>query len=243
MLLQIGIGITMYAGPAVKGAETENLTQNIIILTNREREKVSQSPLYENPTLNAAAQAKIDDMFAKNYWDHLGPNGETAWDFINSENYQYEVAGENLARGFTNSTDVVRAWMASPTHRKNLLNDRFQEIGVAVGSGKIHGATTTVIVQLFGRPRTAFAGESVKAQLSEAQTLLPEVSLENVTLPSKTPYFAVWTLIFGLIVIDGVMLRKLGLHASSKHLYSFRTALVMSLLMLALLSVGFTAIA
>jgi hypothetical protein len=133
--------------------------------------------------------------------------------------------------------------MASPTHKQNILNERFQEIGVAVGSGKIHGATTTVIVQIFGKPKTAFAGESVKANLAESTTLLPEMSLNNVTLPSKAPYFTVWALIFGLIVMDGVMLRKLGLHTSGKHLYGFRTALAMSLLMLILLSIGFTAIA
>lgn len=243
MVVQVGLGITLYSGPSVKGASTEALAQNIIVLTNQERQKAGRNVLYENQTLDEAAEAKLNDMFAKNYWDHLGPNGETAWDFISDENYQYEVAGENLARGFTNSKDVVRAWMASPTHKQNMLNARFQEIGLAVGSGKIHGATTTVIVQLFGKPKTAFAGESVKANIMENQTLMPEISLDNVTLPSKAPYFAIWSLIFGLIVVDGLMLRKLGLHTSPKHLYSFRTALAMSLLMLLLLSIGFTAIA
>jgi hypothetical protein len=243
MAIQVTVGVTMYAGPEVKGADTEALSQNIIMLTNQERSKVGASSLYENSTLDTAARKKLEDMFAKNYWDHLGPNGETAWDFIASENYQYEVAGENLARGFRSSEDVVRAWMASPTHRKNILNERFQEIGLAVGSGKVRGITTTVIVQLFGKPKTAFASESVRGDLAEAETLAPEMSLDNVTIPSKAPYFIAWTLIFGLLLVDGVMLRKLGLHTSPKHLYGFRTALAMSLFMLILLSIGFTAIA
>ncbi len=242
MTVQVGLGVTLYSGPQVKGADTETLKQNILLLTNKERQRAGQGELYENRALDKAAAAKLDNMFKENYWDHVGPNGETAWDFIGDQEYQYEVAGENLARGFSSSSDVVRAWMASPTHKQNILNNRFQEIGLAIGSGKIHGSTTTVIVQLFGRPKTAFAAENTRGALNTNQTLLPEVSLENVTLPSRAPYFAIWSLIFGLIVVDGVMLRKLGLHTSPKHLYGFRTALAMSLLMLVLLTVGFTAI-
>ena len=242
MLVQIGVGVTMYSGPEVKGADTEAVANGIITLTNQERNRNGAGALYENDTLNQAANRKLQDMFNKNYWDHTGPSGETAWDFITSENYQYEVAGENLARGFKNPTDVVRAWMASPTHRKNLLNDRFQEIGLAVGSGKIHGVTTTVIVQLFGRPKTAFASESIKGDEATETIVAPEMSFDNVTLPSKAPYFIVWTLLFALLVMDGIMLRKLGLHTSPKHLYGFRTALALSLFVLVLLSIGFTAI-
>lgn len=243
MAVQLIVGVTAFAGPSVKGAETENLADNIIILTNQERAKVGAERLYENSVLDTAAQKKLEDMFSKNYWDHTGPNGETAWDFISGEHYQYEVAGENLARGFKSSSDVVKAWMESPTHRKNLLNERYQEIGIAVGSGKIKGATTTIIVQIFGRPRTAFAAEGIKGETTGAETIKPEMNLENVTVPSKAPYFAVWTLLFGLLIIDGVMLRRLGLHTSPKHLYSYRTALALSLFMLVLLSIGFTAIA
>jgi uncharacterized protein YkwD len=243
MVIQVAVGVTINAGPAVKGSETENLAYNVVVLTNQERTKTGAGVLYENSTLNLAAQKKLEDMFAKNYWDHTGPNGETAWDFISSEDYQYEVAGENLARGFKRSEDVVSAWMDSPTHRKNLLNDRFQEIGIAVGSGKIKGVTTTVIVQLFGRPRTAFASENVKGELNTGQTLIPEVNFENITVPSKAPYLLVWGLLFGLLLVDGVLLRKLGLHTSQKHLFGYRTALAMSLFMLVMLSLGFSAIA
>jgi len=66
--------------------------------------------------------------------------------------------------------------------------------------------------------------------------------LENITLPSRTPYFIAWVLIFGLIVLDGIMLRKLGLHTSSKHLKSFRVAITMSIVMLVMLSIGIAAI-
>ncbi len=243
--LQIVFGVTLYSGPAVKGIDTEALSQNIISLSNKEREKNNVPNLYENNTLNIAAKQKLNDMFNKNYWDHIGPSGETVWEFIANEGYQYEVAGENLARGFSNPNNVVKAWMDSPTHRENILNTRFQEIGIAVGSGKIKGSTTTIIVQLFGRPKTAFAGaqQQEKLTMGTQSTLMPDFKIENITNPSKKPYFVVWVFIFALIVLDGVMVRKLGLHTSRQHVTQFKFALFMSVLVLAVLSIGFVAIA
>ncbi|MBW6431990.1 hypothetical protein K0A96_02290 [Patescibacteria group bacterium] len=243
VIIQLVFGVTAYSGPEVKGINTDNLRKEIITLANSERQIRNTGSLLESQLLNKAAQEKLNDMFAKNYWDHNGPGGETAWDFISASGYRYEVAGENLARGFSEPDEVMIAWMKSPTHRENILNYKFQEIGIAVGTGKIKGATTTVIVQLFGRPQTAFASESTTTPVAKTPVIVSDVSLENATLPSKTPYFLVWTLIFGLIILDGLMLRKLGLHTSPKHLYSFRVSIVLSIVMLALLSVGIAAIA
>jgi uncharacterized protein YkwD len=243
VIIQLTFGITAYSGPEVKGLNTENIKKEIITISNQERSAKNAGILYENPVLNQAAQNKLNDMFEKNYWDHTGPSGETAWDFISLHGYRYEVAGENLARGFSDPREVVNAWMKSPTHRENILNYKFQEIGIAVGTGKIKGATTTVIVQLFGRPQTAFASESTTTQALASPITTPELSLENATDPSKTPYFLVWTLIFGLIILDGLMLRKLGLHTSKKHLYNFRVSIFLSIVMLVILSIGITAIA
>ena len=63
-----------------------------------------------------------------------------------------EFAGENLARDFSNPASVVTAWMKSPTHKDNLLNPKFKEIGVAVVDGNLGGIATTLVVQFFGAP-------------------------------------------------------------------------------------------
>lgn len=239
---QIALGITVYSGPEVKGVDSNKLKKDIVSMVNLEREKTGKSTVYESLALSEAAEDKLQDMFSKDYWDHTGPNGETAWRFITNKGYQYELAGENLARGFSSSEEVMRAWMKSPTHRDNILNPRFQEIGLAVGSGKINNVTTTVIVQFFGKPKLAFASEKSDTALAGEATAVPRVGLGNITLPSRIPYFITWVLIFGLIVLDGIMLRKLGLHTSSKHLKSFRVAITMSIVMLVMLSVGVAAI-
>lgn len=246
-LSQILFGATMYSGPIVMNGEARAIAKNIIVISNTERSRLHLSNVYENETLNKAAEQKLKDMFSKNYWDHTGPNGETAWDFIKESGYTYLLAGENLARGFPSSTETVKAWMDSPTHRANILNNKFKEIGVAVGSGKIKGNLTTVVVQLFGEPRTAFASakeNSNTLQEVAGQTkIMPEFSLANATLPSKTPYFVLWTVILGLIIMDGLMIRRLGLHASKSHVFNLRVSLLMSLAVLALLTFGAVGIA
>jgi uncharacterized protein YkwD len=243
ILSQILFGATMYSGPVIMSGDAKVVAKNIVTLSNEEREDAGLGTISENEVLSKAAYKKLEDMFTKGYWDHTGPNGETAWDFITGSGYRYLLAGENLARGFNNSEDVIRAWMESPTHKANILNNRFTEIGVAVGSGKLAGNNTTVIVQLFGEPKTVYAAEGQGSGVLGEKKLIPEFSMSNTTLPSKTPYFLIWAFILGLIIIDGVMIRKLGLHASRSHLFNFRVSLLMSLLVLVIMGVGIVGIA
>jgi uncharacterized protein YkwD len=233
------LGATLYSGPIT--ADTKAIAKNIVTQSNMERKKTKAPELYESLILEKAAQEKLNDMFQKNYWDHYGPNGETAWDFIDNNGYSYHLAGENLARGFINSQEVVSAWMNSPSHRANILNDRFREIGVAVGSGKIKGQATTVIVQLFGEPKIAVAAEKSLNTNSEA-SIMPILSAEMATSPGRAVYWAAWLLIFALVLLDGLMIRKLGLHCSRSHRFNFRVSLLMSVIGLALLMFGFVAI-
>jgi hypothetical protein len=198
--------------------------------------------LYESEILKKTAELKLQDMLQKDYWDHTGPNGETAWDFMEQSGYRYLLAGENLARGYTNSQEVVEAWMNSPSHRSNILNGRFKEIGVAVGAGKIKGQMTTVVVQLFGEPKVAIAGQKTQS-INGSQKIMPELSADMATSPSKTPYFIAWLVVFMLVLLDGFMIRRLGLHTSKAHLFNLRASLLMSFAALVVLMFGFVAIA
>ncbi len=136
--------------PKILGYATNISPEKIITLTNDQRLQNNQSPLANSQKLNQAALAKASDMFANNYWAHTSPNGTEPWYFISQAGYQYKHAGENLARDFENSSEVVSAWMVSPTHKKNVLDSRFNNIGVAVVNGSINGQETTLVVQMFG---------------------------------------------------------------------------------------------
>lgn len=131
---------------------------NIISLTNKERTAGGLGTLTNNSKLASAALAKANDMLAKQYWDHFGPNGETPWQFIRASGYAYVFAGENLAKGFRTSEGVVEAWMASPTHRANIMSGNYRDIGVAVVEGELQGKQTILVVQMFGNLTSSVQG-------------------------------------------------------------------------------------
>jgi hypothetical protein len=94
--------------------------------------------------------AKGTDMLNRNYWAHVAPDGTEPWAFFINAGYKYRYAGENLARDFSSASSTVDAWMASPSHRENLLSNKYKDIGVAVVEGNLNGVDTTIVVQFFG---------------------------------------------------------------------------------------------
>jgi hypothetical protein len=80
------------------------------------------------------------------------PDGVSPWHWFSEAGYTFAHAGENLAVHFTDSREVVEAWMKSPTHRANIVNGNYQEIGVGTARGRFEGYDTVFVVQLFGTP-------------------------------------------------------------------------------------------
>ncbi|MBI5654536.1 hypothetical protein HZC53_02720 [Candidatus Uhrbacteria bacterium] len=141
--------------PAFNAFSSAITPQNIVELTNREREKLNIDTLTTNIKLMNAAQAKADDMLAKQYFSHIGPGGELPWKWITDSGYAYKSAAENLAIHFTEAEDVESGWLASPNHRQNLINPKYSEVGVGVSEGTFHDYPTIIVVQMFGAPKTA----------------------------------------------------------------------------------------
>lgn len=136
----------------ILGVATDIKTEDLLQDTNRERTKNGLEPVVYNEQLAQAAKLKADHMFINNYWAHFSPKGDTPWEFIKQSGYEYEYAGENLAKNFLYSQNVVDAWMKSPTHRENILRPEFTEVGFAVENGVLQGEETTLVVQMFGKP-------------------------------------------------------------------------------------------
>jgi len=126
-------------------------SSELIELANKERIAKGLQPLELNDKLVQAALQKAQDMLAKEYFAHTSPSGITPWYWFDRVGYDYIAAGENLARGFTESIYLHQAWMNSPSHRDNILNKNYQEIGIAVIEGEINGKNTILAVQLFGK--------------------------------------------------------------------------------------------
>ncbi len=124
-------------------------------LTNENRTADNLSPLAENKLLDEAARLKAEDMAESGYFAHTSPSGLTPWYWFQKVGYQYSLAGENLAVNFSDSADVVKAWMNSPTHRANILRGGFTQMGIGVAKGIYEGRDTVFVAQLFGAPAKA----------------------------------------------------------------------------------------
>ncbi len=151
---------------------------NVIALTNQERQAAGLPALSNNAQLASAALAKANDMFAKQYWDHFGPNGETPWQFIKAAGYNYVYAGENLGKGFRTTEGLVEAWMASPTHRDNILSPNYKDIGIAVVEGVLLDKQTILVVQMFGNLTSSVQGSTAP---TPAPTPAPEPTPKPTT--------------------------------------------------------------
>lgn len=152
VLLQVNLALFHSTAPNVLSFATSIYKDDFYTLVNDERVQEGLDPVVENSSLNQAARAKAEHMFSHDYWAHVAPDGTTPWDFFAEVNYDYTYAGENLAKDFNTSAGVVAGWMASPSHRSNLLNPEFEEMGIAVVNGVLDGEETTLVVQLFGTP-------------------------------------------------------------------------------------------
>ncbi|MCY7839948.1 CAP domain-containing protein [Bacillus spizizenii] len=112
--------------------------KKVVELTNAERQKQGLKPLQIDETLSKSARAKSQDMKDKNYFDHQSPTYGSPFDMMKSFGISYKTAGENIAKGQKTPEEVVKAWMNSEGHRKNILNSNFTHIGVGyVESGNI----------------------------------------------------------------------------------------------------------
>lgn len=194
--LVLGFGLFVHLSGLVNpqfgyilGYASDISVADVVAQTNAERAKAGLEPVQFNQTLSNAATAKANDMFAKQYWSHQAPDGTEPWTFIANAGYRYVAAGENLARDFGVTSDMVAAWMASPTHKANIMNPRYQEIGVAVVNGNLQGIDTTLVVQMFGRPQVVAATVPEQAAATNEQTTSEAVSLatpETVSVVRET---------------------------------------------------------
>jgi hypothetical protein len=176
--------------PQVLGIANNITPEALLTLTNQERERQGLKPLHLDGELSQAAAQKASDMFSKNYWAHIAPDGVTPWVFIKNAGYEYLYAGENLARGFNNAQDVVTAWMNSPSHRENILSGNYDDVGFAIATGNLTGSETVLVVQEFGSRYVAQkTNTSDNLTVTYPSPTTPQVALVQLSptiLPSPT---------------------------------------------------------
>lgn len=164
----------------------------LISLTNEARADLGASKLEESTVLDRAAELKAIDMAQNGYFSHVSPNGATPWYWFDKEGYGYSYAGENLAVNFSDSEDVVKAWLLSPAHRANIINSEFSNIGIGTAKGVYQGKEAVFVVEFFGTP----AVNTATAKSKEPIAVNNEVQKESVSTTS--------------VVVSAVVPRVLG---------------------------------
>lgn len=195
LIFQLVISFIHVENPTVLGYASNITINDLLNDTNEKRFSFGLAPLVLNQQLNSAAEKKAEDMFSHQYWAHNSPEGKEPWSFITGAGYNYIFAGENLARDFADSGSVVSAWMDSPSHRENLLNERFKEIGFAVVNGKYGDSETTLVVQMFGTktektpsvaaPEVPSPSPSMEATLATAPATVKNTPPLKAVLPAS----------------------------------------------------------
>lgn len=168
---------------------TEMSASNLLNLSNQKRAADAKGTLAMNSKLSAAAQAKANDMAARDYWSHNTPEGKEPWVFINNQGYSYYKAGENLAYGFATSTDTINGWMNSPAHKANLLDNEFTEVGFGYINANNYQSSgeETIVVAMYARPQTLGASSTAPAPVTAPiQSAPPKTAVVPSTANTST---------------------------------------------------------
>ncbi len=151
----------------------------VVDLTNTERNALDLPQLTRNVLLDQAAQLKAEDMALNSYFSHNSPTGITPWHWFSQAGYPFVHGGENLAVYFTDSKEVVDAWMNSPTHRANIVGTQYREIGVGTAKGIYDGFETVFVVQMFGTPAIAPVVAVAQAPVPVVVPAAPIVAIDS----------------------------------------------------------------
>lgn len=157
--------------------------------TNKERVKNGKSKLTLNEKLSQSALDKCKDMVSNNYWDHNDKEGREPWRFMTAASYPYAKAGENLAFGYNSESSVIVGWMNSPSHKENLLDPVFTEVGfgTCVADNFVDKGKQLVVVQHFASRQVASQQQSTPTFTPQNKPYVASVCTKT-TLPYKTEY-------------------------------------------------------
>jgi hypothetical protein len=141
--------------------------------------------------LSKAAAYKAQDMVNRKYFSHTDPSGNYIWPTITAYGYTpYTQLGENLAIEFSNTESLVQAWMNSPTHRANILNEGFKDQGMGVSFGNVgDGEYSSSIANTFGSLTIKKQPEPVAVQTTPEPipTPTPATPTPTPTTPKPQP--------------------------------------------------------
>jgi len=114
-------------------------------LANKARLEGGLKPFQWDERLNEIALLKAKDIEEEGYFGHFSPKYGTPFKMLKNMGIEYNSASENIAGG-KNIEKAHDSIMGSPAHRGNILNRRFNKMGVGICESAEYGY---IMVQLF----------------------------------------------------------------------------------------------
>ncbi|HUC90239.1 MAG TPA: CAP domain-containing protein [Patescibacteria group bacterium] len=190
LIVALGLAFSSFWGNAQKsvlGYATNTTVSGLFASTNNQRVSNGLGSLAINGQLNQAAQAKANDMVARDYWSHNTPDGNSPWVFITNAGYNYQTAGENLAYGFSDSDATITAWMNSAEHRANILNSSYKDVGFGIANSENYqgAGPETIVVAMYGSQQEAPAPAPTAVSPATTEQSTPTQTNTTPTTPTS----------------------------------------------------------
>lgn len=158
-------------------AQDEDTATRVLRQINRARADASLPELTRNPFLDASAQGHADDLMRNGArLGHRGSNGSNFQARIKWAGYNADAVGENWA-SYRNLDQIMDFWLKDPPHRRNILSNKFSEIGIGV---VIRANGGLIVVTDFGSPMSA-------AEIQVAQAAQAAAEAKKKAKPTQVP--------------------------------------------------------
>lgn len=114
---------------------------------NAVRSQYGIGQLSLNPSLSNSARSRCTDMINRKYFSHTTPDGKNIFIILNENGFGWQFAGENIYKcapaSVGSESAILNTWMSSPSHRDNILNGAFHQVGIGIVDS---GNTRTVVI-------------------------------------------------------------------------------------------------
>ena len=166
------------AMPAIYSDSSEEYY--MLNLINNERQSQGLEPLTMNSALSNAARLHSQDMINRNFFNHVNPDGLAPSDRARNAGYNFIALAENIC-GNPSIDAGHSSLMGSPSHRTNILNPSYKEVGIGIVDGGPYGK---MITQLFGTQ----AGNSVTPSNTQSQDSQgkPDLTIKSIDYSGQT---------------------------------------------------------
>lgn len=147
-------GVAWYSSTEPKGSAPASQSEinadqqyadEVVRLVNVERKGSGRRELVVDPRLTQAANIRAQEISI--LFEHVRPDGSSSFTVVEEMGIRYFAVGENIAYNHKSPEAVMKAWMNSPGHKRNILDPDYNSIGVGVTT--VNGSKYAV--QLFAK--------------------------------------------------------------------------------------------